>query len=439
MKIAVLGGGLAGMTAAYELNKKGHDIVLFEKQNDLGGLASGFKEGKWNWYLEKNIHHLFANDKEILSFAKKTGFNEIIFKTTKTGSYYPITANITHLNRTPLRSNNGAPEGQVIPLDKPLHILQFPYLGMFNKLRTAFTLTFLKISPFIFLLYESSYAEKFITSTMGKKVWKVLWKELFRKKFGKYAGIILSSFLWARIKKRTKKLGYFHGGFNSFINHLEGKLIEESVEIKKNHNIASIKKEREQYVINNQKFDVVISTLPTPIMIELCKDLFSKEYLNKLKRLKYMHAISLVLQTKSLIFEDYYWVNILDNKNEIMGIVQHTNFMDKLNYDNNHIIYVYNYFPTDDKKIEYTKDEIYNFYLKNLKKIDPNIENKINKYDIFFGPYAQPIFDKVFLKNKPDFKTSLKNFFIANLDMTYPYDRGTNYAVKLGQKVANLV
>ncbi|MDP3974514.1 MAG: FAD-dependent oxidoreductase [bacterium] len=422
MKIAVLGGGLAGMTASYELNKKGHDVVLFEKQNDLGGLASGFKQGKWDWYLEKNIHHLFANDKEILAFAKKIGFNEIIFKTTKTGSLYSF--------------NNNS---RIIPLDKPLHILQFPYLGIFSKLRTAFTLTFLKVSPFIFLLYEKLKAEQFIKFTMGKKAWNVLWKELFRKKFGKYAGIILSSFLWARIKKRTKKLGYFHGGFNSFINHLEGRLIEESVEIKKNHNIVSIKRERKQYVINNKKFDAVISTLPTPILIEICKDIFPIKYLNKLKKLKYMHAISLVLQTKSLIFEEYYWVNILDNKNEIMGIVQHTNFMDKQNYDNNHIIYVYNYFPINDKKIKLTKDEIYNFYLKNLKRIDSNIESKIKKYDIFFGPYAQPIFDKEFLKNKPDFKTPLKNFFIANLDMTYPYDRGTNYAVKLGKKVANII
>lgn len=422
MKIAVLGGGLAGMTASYELNKKGHDVVLFEKQNDLGGLASGFKQEKWDWYLEKNIHHLFANDKEILSFAKKVGFNEIIFKTTKTGNLYNL--------------NNNS---RIIPLDKPLHILQFPYLGIFSKLRTAFTLTFLKIAPFISMLYESSYAEKFITFTMGKKAWNVLWKELFRKKFGKYAGIILSSFLWARIKKRTKKLGYFQGGFNSFINHLEGRLIEESVEIKKNHNIASIKKEGKQYVVNNEKFDAVICTLPSPIMTELCKDIFPINYLNKLKKLKYMHAISLVLQTKSLIFDDYYWTNILDNKNEIMGIVQHTNFMDKQNYDDNHIIYVYNYFPVDDKKIKLTKDEIYNFYLKNLKKIDPNIESKIKKYDIFFGPYAQPIFDKEFLKNKPEFKTPVKNFFIANLDMTYPYDRGTNYAVKLGQKVASFL
>jgi len=58
---------------------------------------------------------------------------------------------------------------------------------------------------------------------------------------------------------------------------------------------------------------------------------------------------------------------------------------------------------------------------------------------MFKAPFAQPIFDKEFVKNKPYFITPVKNFFIANLDMTYPYDRGTNYAVKLGKEVAKFI
>jgi predicted NAD/FAD-binding protein len=37
-RVAIIGGGIAGLTAAYQLNKR-HDIVLFEKDGQLGGNA----------------------------------------------------------------------------------------------------------------------------------------------------------------------------------------------------------------------------------------------------------------------------------------------------------------------------------------------------------------------------------------------------------------
>ncbi len=37
MKIAIIGGGASGMTAAYYLNKNGHRVSIFEKQAILGG------------------------------------------------------------------------------------------------------------------------------------------------------------------------------------------------------------------------------------------------------------------------------------------------------------------------------------------------------------------------------------------------------------------
>ena len=37
MKVAIIGGGASGMTAAYYLNKNGHEVTVFEKQAILGG------------------------------------------------------------------------------------------------------------------------------------------------------------------------------------------------------------------------------------------------------------------------------------------------------------------------------------------------------------------------------------------------------------------
>ena len=42
-RTAVVGGGLAGLTAALDLAEQGHDVVLFEAQRRLGGLTASFR------------------------------------------------------------------------------------------------------------------------------------------------------------------------------------------------------------------------------------------------------------------------------------------------------------------------------------------------------------------------------------------------------------
>ncbi len=51
-KVAIIGSGPAGMAAAQQLNRKGHTVVLFEKDNSLGGLM---RYGIPNFKLNKNI------------------------------------------------------------------------------------------------------------------------------------------------------------------------------------------------------------------------------------------------------------------------------------------------------------------------------------------------------------------------------------------------
>ena len=51
VKVGVIGGGLAGLTAAYRLEQKGYDVVLFEAQERLGGRI-------YTRHLSRNVFEL---------------------------------------------------------------------------------------------------------------------------------------------------------------------------------------------------------------------------------------------------------------------------------------------------------------------------------------------------------------------------------------------
>ena len=47
MKVAIIGAGITGLVAGYRLLQAGHEVTIFEKEKELGGLLGSFKiEGR---------------------------------------------------------------------------------------------------------------------------------------------------------------------------------------------------------------------------------------------------------------------------------------------------------------------------------------------------------------------------------------------------------
>ena len=109
-KIAIVGAGASGLSAAYHLKKYGFNVDIYEKSSNLGGLAGSVKLSKGS--IDSYYHHLFKSDKFILDFLKEINLRKnIIFRRTSTGhvwngKYYDFSS-ILSLRKSNLLSNWG--------------------------------------------------------------------------------------------------------------------------------------------------------------------------------------------------------------------------------------------------------------------------------------------------------------------------------------------
>jgi protoporphyrinogen oxidase len=60
MRIAVIGAGPAGMTAAYQLSKEGAEVDVFEASGEVGGLARTIE--RWGQKVDLGPHRFFSDD-----------------------------------------------------------------------------------------------------------------------------------------------------------------------------------------------------------------------------------------------------------------------------------------------------------------------------------------------------------------------------------------
>jgi len=72
-KIVVIGGGLAGLSAAWHLSRAGHQVTLLEARQTLGGRTTSFTDTKTGMEIDNGQHVLMGCYRESLRFIKELG------------------------------------------------------------------------------------------------------------------------------------------------------------------------------------------------------------------------------------------------------------------------------------------------------------------------------------------------------------------------------
>ena len=421
MKVAIIGGGIAGLSAAYDLANAGHKVTIYEGSDKTGGLAVGFKDPQWEWPLEHFYHHWFETDHDILNLMKELGVHHKVFFPRPVTSFYI--------------------DGKIYPFDSPLRVLMFPKLSLIPKLRFGLATLYLRFTK-NWQALEQITVHDWMLKYMGEAAYKRLWEPLLIGKFGDYYQDVNMAWFWARIHKRSFRLGYFEGGFQGFVDALTDAVRARQVEIKLNANTTRIEslpngQLEVQTAVETRTFDRVLATTSPQLLNQIAPSL-PNDYLQAVRNLKSMGAVVVIFALKHQLTEGNYWINIPQDAGlPYLALVEHTNYVDRRHYGNDHIIYCGDYLMPDHEYFSLSKEELVARFAPTLAKFNPNFDlSWIRDTWLFRAKYAQPVPPLNHSHNIPTIKTPLPGLYWASMSQVYPWDRGTNYAVEIGRQAA---
>lgn len=414
MKVAIIGGGFTGLAAAARLVDRDVEVEVWEASERLGGLAKSFKVDEWGWNLEKYYHHVFANDKRIIDLSCKVGW-PVFFNR-------PVT--------------NVWADGKEEQLDSPISLLSYSGLNWWQRIRMGAGLASLKI---IFSKELGQRLDRYKTSQMlpkliGRRAYEKIWEPLLIAKFGKYADEVNMAWFWARVVKRTSKLGYFEGGFGKLAEKIGSYVESKGGVIRLDKRVEKVEKDGERWVVDGEKFDKVLLTVPSGLVNKIVG-----EEVVDLPEISYLWGQTLVLELEKSFIESY-WLNILEREWPFLVVVEHTKFVDKDRYGGSHVLYLGNYLEEGDERLSMEKEELLEKFWPYLKKINSDFEKDwIKRSWKFQSPYAQPVFPVNYSDKILGIRTEVEGLYMANMSQVYPWDRGTNFAVEIGERAAGLI
>ena len=420
-RIAVLGAGPMGLAVAYQLARDGHQPVVFEADDRVGGMTAAFDFSGLT--IERYYHFHCISDYAFLKILDELGLtDQMHWVETKMGYWY---------------------QGKLQPWGNPIALLKFQGLSFVAKFRYGLH-AFLCTKRNDWKPLDNLNAVEWIKRWVGEEAYEVLWRRLFDYKFYDYSNNLSAAWIWSRIRRigRSRyslfkeKLGYLAGGSDTLLKALHKDIESHGGEVRLTTPVSEVVitdnqvvgvKSGEQFI----QFDKVISTIPIPYIPKLIPNLPS-DIIEQFKALKNIAVVCVIVKLRKALTENF-WLNTNDPEMDIPGLVEYSN----LRPLNDHVVYVPFYMPGEHPKFADANEVFTDKVKRYLKKINTDL-NDDDFIDIRASRYrfAQPICQPSFLDGLPSAKLPVKGLWLADTSYYYPEDRGISESIGFGRKMA---
>ncbi len=293
----ILGAGIAGISAAYHLKQKGENSVIFEKDNDWGGLCGFFEIDGFRF--DRFVHFTFAKDEKIA---------ELFAKSSPLYAHPPVSYNYWRgcWLKHPAQ-NNLAP----LPIEEKVKIID-SFVNRPRKdvaeisdyaewLRVQYGDYFAENFPFAYTRkYWGVEAKQLETKWVGNRLHVSPLPEVLRGAFAEQQ----ENFYYTKFMNYPKK-----GGFRSIMNECR-----KGLDIRLNKKAVRIDTTAKQVEFADgtvENYDNLISSLPLPEIIKMISDV-PENVQNAAKQLRWTCGYQVSLGFNRPDVAKYLWFYIYD-------------------------------------------------------------------------------------------------------------------------------
>ena len=405
MKIGIIGGGWTGLVLARKLIHSTHQVTIFEKEHQLGGLATYHDYGDFFW--DRFYHVILPTDKSLLGFIDEIGLTDKLqWKHTLTGFYV---------------------EEKFYSVSTTKEFLLFPPLNLFQKFRLGLTIVAgARIENWRKL--ENISVEDWLIKYSGKTTYEKFWKPLLLAKLGDSYHRISAVFIWSYIKRlfaargdssaKKEQMGYVSGGYKTLIEQLEQQLSQGRTTIRNNTAVEHIAPNPNGGILvhaNGQKqpFDKVVFTGPTGLLEQLA-DTALHDITGNIRAVEYLGVVCMILVLRKPL-TPFYVLNIADDRIPFTGVIGMSTLVDTRETGDHHLVYLPKYVVSDDPFLKKEEKEIKALFFEGLKRMYPDFSMEhVVSVHINRAIKVQPMQTLNYSKIIPKVKTKHPDFFVLN-------------------------
>ena len=411
MKVAIIGGGMMGLSIGYCLSKAGAQVEVYEAADHVGGLADSacLNDGT---VVDRFYHTILSSDRRLLELCAELRLTDLLhFRQTRMGFYH---------------------NGDIYSMNGMIEFLRFPPLNWLDRMRLGFNVLYAQVLR-DWRQLETVSVDEWLIRLSGKRTYENIWRPMLKAKFDGDFAHIPATYIWARLVRmkstrsgatQKEQAGHLIGGYPTLMEAIAARIRENGNGIHLRQPVQEIWIEdgsvRGIRVSGEQiPFDAVIAAVPVPAFRDLLPAI-STAYHDFLAQTEYLSIICPILVLDRSL-TGFWTLNITDDRIPFTGIIETTAYIDPTFVGGQHLVYLPKYVAPGSPWLSRDDVEIRRMWLVDLERMFPEFDRRwIRDFVVHRERFVEPLHGLDSSHTIPEIETPVHNLYLATTAQIYP-------------------